>query len=170
MADYASLIRPTGYYDISAYSRDKGNLRLALHAAIALFHMSDWVFHTHEGFVRTNFTFKDKAGNTKPVSDSATFANSLEESCEDFGRIRGIAHAAKHLKLREVRPVPNAPSHAANTAVHEGGFTIGIFDQGSFDSGRKVMLSGANGIDVEFSNIASTVYEMWRVLQSKHNW
>lgn len=166
-ADYwIEIVEP----DVSAYWRDKGNLRLALHAAIALFHMSDWVFHTHEDFVRTNFTFKDKAGDIKPISSPATFANALEEQCNDFGRIRGIAHAAKHLQLHDIRPVPNAPSHAANTAVHESGFTRGIFDQGSFDSGRKVMLAGPNGNDMEFSAIAKTVYEMWQTLRAQHGW
>lgn len=53
----------------------------------------------------------------RTVSKLEDFADALEQRNADFGRIRGIAHAAKHLKLRKVRPVPNAPSHAANTAI-----------------------------------------------------
>jgi hypothetical protein len=38
--------------DCSEYFSNKESLRYALHAAISLFHMSDWVFHTHEAAVK----------------------------------------------------------------------------------------------------------------------
>ncbi|HUI19727.1 MAG TPA: hypothetical protein VLZ74_01595 [Methylocella sp.] len=34
--------------DYSDYFAAETDLRRALHASISLFHMSDWVFHTHE--------------------------------------------------------------------------------------------------------------------------
>ena len=34
--------------DYQEHLRNPESLRAALHAAISLFHMSDWVFHTHE--------------------------------------------------------------------------------------------------------------------------
>ena len=57
--------------------------------------MHDWVWKTHEAVVRASFTFVDKNG-TKLVHDSASFANALEQQCEDFGRVRGVANAARH--------------------------------------------------------------------------
>jgi hypothetical protein len=66
-----------------------------------------------------DFWLEDCNGKVRTVSSSGKFANVLEQKCDDFGRIRGIANATKHLKLRHngVRPVSNAPSHAANIAI-----------------------------------------------------
>src|SRR4051794_35951678 len=108
--------------DCSEYFENRESLRYALHAAISLFHMSDWVFHTHQATVRASFTFLDRKGNVTPVSDPGNFATALEQQCPDYGLIRGIAHAAKHLKLNNARPIPNAPSHASNTGVHPPAF------------------------------------------------
>ncbi len=103
--------------DCSDYFAAETNLRRALHASISLFHMSDWVFHTHEAQVRSAFNFTDRNSTVRPVSKAWEFANALEQQNADFGRIRGIANAAKHLELTVIRPVPNAPSLAANTAI-----------------------------------------------------
>src|SRR6476620_7833614 len=89
----------------NAQARHPGSLRAALHAAISLFHMSDWVFHTHEAQVRASFTFRDASCVNKPVYSPETFANALEAINDDFARLRGICHAGKHLKLRNIRPV-----------------------------------------------------------------
>jgi len=67
--------------------------------------------------LRAAFTFKDRIGAITNVYDGPTFANALQQQCDDFGRVRGIANAAKHLQLSNVRQVPNAPSHAANTDI-----------------------------------------------------
>ena len=156
--------------DCSEYFANRESLRYALHAAISLFHMSDWVFHTHEAAVKASFTFIDRNGATVPVSDPSSFATALEQQFSDFGLIRGIAHAAKHLKLNNVRPIPNAPSHAANTAVHGPTFAPGVFADGVFDTRRKVMLAGANGNDVEFEKILRGVHAMWTSLKSAYGW
>ena len=64
--------------DYQDQTRDHSDLRAALHCAISLFHMSDWVFHTHKAQVCANFTFRDALGVNKPVSSPETFANALE--------------------------------------------------------------------------------------------
>jgi hypothetical protein len=52
---WSGLVEP----DYHAHMADVASLRAALHVAISLFHMSDWVFHTHETQVRAAFTFVD---------------------------------------------------------------------------------------------------------------
>ena len=151
--------------DIIDYRTDQANLRRALHSAISLFHMHDWVFHTHEADVRASFTFTDKNGIRRPVSSPEEFANALEQQNADFGRIRGIANAGKHLKLKNIRPVQNAPSHAANTATQSMGF-----GQGPYGGVSRVMLEGANGNDMEFLTILENVYQMWDGLMTSHSW
>lgn len=164
--------------DCSDYLAAETNLRRALHASISLFHMSDWVFHTHEVQVRTAFTFTDGNSNIRPVATASEFAKALEQQNADFGRIRGIANAAKHLELTDIRPVPNAPSHAANTAlqtefVGAGGYNCaGGYNQGGAAYGARPrgMLAGPNGNNMEFSNMLRSVYRMWETLKSAHNW
>jgi hypothetical protein len=79
------------------------------------------VFHTHETKVRAAFVFRGSQGAAQPVCSPETFANGLEEINEDFARLRGICHASKHLKLRNIRPVPGAPSHIAIPEAFEAG-------------------------------------------------
>ncbi len=146
------------------------DLRAAFHAAISLFHMHDWMWRTHESTVSANFTLIDGNGRQVRVHDAASFASSLEQQCEDFGRIRSIANAAKHLELRDIRPVPNAASHAANTAVQTTGWGQGGFGKGSYGGAPRVMLAGPNGNDMEFSDVAKGVYDMWGKLRIDYGW
>lgn len=150
------------------------DLRLALHAASSLFHMSDWVFHTHQSYVEAHFTFADDTGTVKPVRAVAQFANSLEQSTSDFGLIRGIANASKHLTLTNVRPVANAPSHAANlSSKSTGGGAFGESPIGSMAIGAvgitRVVLEAAGG-DLDYSTIRDNVYRMWEQLKTQHGW
>ena len=108
------------------------NLRLAFHAAIALFHMHDWIRTEYDSYVAANFSFLDNKGKAKPVSNSSEFANSLEQTNHNFGLIRGVANAAKHLALNHVSPIANAPSHAANVQIQTTGFGMGGFGTGPF--------------------------------------
>jgi hypothetical protein len=157
--------------DVSEFSLKRSNLRHAFHAAISLFHMADWVFKTHEAQVKAIFTFRDRTGATLAVYDSACFANALEQMQPDFGRIRGVANAAKHLSLRphDVRPVPNAPSHAANTGVQMGAFQANAFSNSAFNTGH-VVLEGDNDQHINFHTVVVSVYEMWKILISQHGW
>jgi hypothetical protein len=164
---WSGMVEP----DYRDQTNDTSNLRAALHCAISLFHMSDWVFHTHESQVRASFTFRDTDALNKPVCSPETFANSLEAINEDFARLRGICHAGKHLKLRNIRRVPGYPSHAANTRPQSTGFGAGAWGSGPYGGTPRVMLEGGGpgGADAEFSLIAQSVYQMWRDLNAAHS-
>ena len=156
--------------DYNEHRASNADLRSALHAAISLFHMADWVFHSYEPTVKAKFTFSDKSGCARPVSTPEEFATSLEQACDDFGRIRGIANAAKHLQLRPsgIRPVQNAPSNAANTFVQTTGYGEGGYGQGPYGGSPRVMLEGSQ--DMDFSQIAEAVYRMWEFSKLTHCW
>lgn len=159
-----------------------GDLRRTLHCANALFHLHDWVYQTHDSAVRAAFTYPSGSGKAVAVSSPAEFANSLEQINADFGRIRGIANAFKHHTLRTIRPVANAPSHAANTRVVAagGGFFGGLYSRGPRGErhrgvflgpyNKRVVLEGPGGNDMEFPAIAKSVYEMWITLNATHHW
>jgi len=164
--------------DFAECTSNKADLRAAFHAAISLFHMHDWVWKTHEQSLRASFTYTVGAKKTVAVHDAASFATSLEQQHPDFGRIRSIANAAKHLELKDIRPVQNAASHAANTAVHvpgagQGGYGVGA-GYGtpglSYAGPPCVMLEGPPGKEMEFYDIAKTVCDMWTTLRVKHGW
>jgi len=144
--------------DCNDYSAKPSDLRLALHTAISLFHLHDWVFVSHESQVRNQFNFRDKNNSVQPVSDAKTFANSLEQAHGDFGLIRSVANAAKHLGLSDRRPVLGAANNAANTySTSTGG------------GAARVVLEGPNG-DLEFMDIAQSVFKMWEKLDHLHGW
>jgi len=174
-ADFWTGMVEPDYRDARSNPAD---LRAAFRAAISLFHMHDWVWCTHEAAVRATFTFKDGAGRTFAVHDAGTFANSLEQQNDDFGRIRSIANAAKHLELKDIRPVPNAASHASNTAVHvpgagQGGYGVGAgygTPGASYAGPPRVMLEGPPGKEMEFYDIAKAVYDMWTTLRARYGW
>src|SRR3954451_968542 len=87
---WSGMVEP----DYRAHRAEIESLRAALHVAISLFHMSDWVFHTHESQVRAGFTYVNaKSQLREPVCSEITFADALEQTNADFGRIRGICHA-----------------------------------------------------------------------------
>ena len=152
--------------DYQEHLRDLASLRAALHVAISLFHMSDWVFHTHENKVRAAFQIPPTSRRAE-----SDFADALELRNQDFGRVRGICHAGKHLKLRDIRPVPGAPSHSANTRTQSTGFGVGRYGSGPDGGAPRVMLEGgAGGADMEFADIAKSVHEMWVDLNSTYRW
>lgn len=171
---WSGMVEP----DLADYQAHIDDLRAAFHVAISLFHMHDWVWITHEVSLRRTFTSTDARGNTSAVHDGKSFANSLEQQNPDFGRIRSIANAAKHLELRDVRPVPNAASRATDTSVHVpgaglGGYGVGAgygTPGGSYAGRRQVMLEGALGQQIKFFDIAKAVYHMWTALNAKHGW
>jgi len=165
--------------DFAECAANKADLRAALHAAISLFHMHDWIWKTQGVALRALFTFNGGDGNTTAVHSAGTFANALEQQYPDFGRIRGIANATKHLELREadVRPVDNAPRRASDTVVHVPGAGLGGYGVGGYGYGTpglsyagrpRVVLAGS--IDVEFFKIAEGVRNMWLALNGSHTW
>ncbi len=156
--------------DYNAFREKIDDLRRAFHCAIALFHLSDWIYVAHKTYINANFMFKGKNGTSQQVYDEKTFANALRDLHPDFELVRGIANSAKHLQLKNSGAHPSAPSHAANTRVQITGYGEGGYGMGPFGGSPRVMLEGPQGQDLEFSDLAESAYEMWRSISQKHNW
>ena len=147
------------------------DLRRAFHCAVSLFHLSDWLYVEHKAQINKEFTFKDVKGKVKQVSDEKEFANALAQLYPDFDLVRGIANAAKHLKLRpKTSSHPAAPSHAANVSIQVTGYGQGGFGQGPYGGAPRVMLAGPSGNDLEFSALATSTVEMWKKLSQHYDW
>jgi hypothetical protein len=163
---WQDIVEPD-YHDFNTKIDD---LRRAFHCAIAMFHMSDWVYVTHKSYIDSNFVFKDRNGVSQPVNDEKSFANSLRDLYPNFELIRGIANSAKHLQLKNPGSHPSSPSHAANTRVQSTAWGEGGYGQGPFGGTPRVMLQGPQGQDLEFSDIATSTYQMWKSLAQQHGW
>lgn len=145
------------------------DLRRALHSAISLFHLSDWIYTDYKTAIDATFTYLDKNGSIMNVSDEKTFARSLAQKHPDFELIRGICNSAKHLVIR---PGHHAayPSNAANTVVQSTGYGTGRYGVGPYGGTPRVMLQGPNGADLEFENLAQSVLGMWRTESNANGW
>jgi hypothetical protein len=168
--DYQTYWRDVVEPDYRDFHAKIDDLRCAFHCAITLFHMCDWVYVAHKSYIDANFSFKDKNGVAQPVNDEKTFANSLRDMCPHVELIRGIANSAKHLQLKKSGSHPSSPSHAANTRVQSTGWGEGGYGQGPYGGTPRVMLQGPQGQDLEFSDIATSTYQLWKSLAQQHAW
>jgi hypothetical protein len=170
VTDCRSFWREIVVPDYNDFGAAIDDLRRAFHCAISLFHLSDWVYVAHKAYINANFTYRDKNGVVQPVTDEKTFANALGQLHPDFDLVHGIANSAKHLALKNPRPHPAAPSNAANTRVQSTGFGEGGYGAGPYGGAPRVMLEGPGGQDREFSDLATSMLDMWRGLSQQHNW
>lgn len=153
--------------DISAFSRQRDNLRLAFHVATSLFHVSDWIFHDQKSGNPTVLNWQTPNGAQLRSTDEKAFANSLEKYHADFGRIRGIAHAGKHARLHAARPVAGAPLKASDIGADHGAFSPAFSD--AFATTR-IMLIGPDGRSFKFQDLMVSTYEMWKSLMAHNGW
>lgn len=154
--------------DCDEYRKNIASLRYAFHSASSLFHLHDWIFYTDQSTVKT-FTYLDKLQMTKPVTKPSHFANHLEQLNSNFGLIRGVANAAKHLVLTTPSPVQNSPSNAANTQVQSTGYGVGPHGVGPYGGSPRVVIQ-AQPDNLEYLDIMDDVFKMWLTLKAKHRW
>jgi hypothetical protein len=157
--------------DYKEFQEDISDLRRAFHCAVSLFHLSDWLYVEHKSQIDPVFFIKDGKGNIRQVRDEKEFAAAIVDLHPDFGLIRGIAFAAKHLKLRPKNNLhPATPTHAANVSIQTVGYGYGGFSDRAYSETSRVMLAGQNGIDIEFSTLAASTVEMWKSLSEQYGW
>lgn len=164
--DYRSFRTGMVEPDYQAFVHDQGDLRLGLHSATSLFHLSDWIWVAHEAYIRANFQWL-QGGALVPVTRREEFANAVADQHPNFENVRAMANAAKHLSLRPApvsRPLPaNRPSHVANTYVEFSTTWYG---------GKRgtVMVQGPGGADVPLIDILDSTRSFWDQLVTAHGW
>ena len=166
--DYKKFWNEVLLPDYEDFMSEIDNLRKEFHLAISLLHMADWLYQANKPYIDANFTFTDKNGNLQPVIDEKTFANAVRDFYPDFELIRGIANAGKHLQIRKGNH-RGAPENAANTYVTSTGFGSGSYSMGPYGGSPRVRQQGPNGQDIEMTDLAERVRDMWEKLCEKHN-
>ncbi len=155
--------------DYQDFMGEIDNVRKAFHLASSLFHMADWLYWGNKGYIDTKFTFVDQTGAAQPVSDEITFANAVRDLYPDFELIRGIANAGKHLQIKRRGQHVASPVKASNTYVTSTGFGIGGFGMGPYGGTPRVRQQGPNDQDIEMTDLAERIHDMWVKLCADHN-
>ena len=167
--DYKKYWNEVVLPDYEDFMSDVGNLRKAFHLAISLFHMTDWLYWGNKEHIDANFTFLDKDANSQRVTSESTFSNSICDYDPDFELIRGIANASKHLKLQRPGQHAASPTNAANTYVTSTGYGVGSYSTGPYGGSPRVRLQGPNNQDIELTDLAGGIRDMWLRLCRERN-
>jgi hypothetical protein len=165
--DYKKYWNEVVIPDYDEFFADLDNLRKAFHCAGSLFHMADWLYWGNQGYIDANFTWLDGNGVAQPVKDERAFANAVRDLHPDFELIRNIANAGKHLEIKKGKHAAS-PVSAANTYVSSTGFGIGGWGMGPWGGTPRVRQEGPGGADLELSDLATSVRDMWIVLCARH--
>jgi hypothetical protein len=166
--DYKKYWNEIAIPDYDDFVADLDNLRKAFHCAGSLFHMADWLYWGNKTYIEANFTWLDGNRVTQPVRDEKTFANAVRDLHPDFELIRNIANAGKHLEIRRGKHAAS-PVSAANTYVSSTGYGIGGYGMGPWGGTPRVRQEGPGGSDLELSDLAKSVRDMWISLCATHN-
>jgi len=166
--DYKKFWKCIVLPDYQDFMSEIDNVRKAFHLAGSLFHMADWLYWGNKNYIDANFSFIDKNGATQPVSDEKTFANAVRDLYPDFELIRGIANAGKHLQIRKGQH-DASPVSASNTYVTSTGFGTGGYGMGPYGGTPRVLQQGPNNQDIEMTDLAKRIHEMWVKLCADHN-
>lgn len=156
--------------DFNEFSDDPGSVRKAFHCAIALFHMSDWIYKAKglPYWQSKGLSFTDTTSRSVAVHDDKSFANALAMIDPNFELVRNIANSAKHFSLDKPGKHPSSPSHVANTYSRMEGFDKSAFDESAFDASDAVMLEGPGGADLAFLELATSVRSTMEKFCAEH--
>lgn len=166
--DYKKFWNDVVLADYQDFLNEIDNVRKAFHLAGSLFHMADWLYWGNKTYIDANFIFVDKNLLSQPVIDEKTFANAVRDIYPDFELIRGIANAGKHLQVRKGKHSAS-PVSASNTYVTSTGFGAGGFGMGPYGGTARVLQQGPNNQDVEMTDLATRIHDMWVKLCRDHN-
>jgi hypothetical protein len=155
--DFWTEIAQPDYGDFLANPTD---LRKAFHAAVSLYHISDWVWGDYKHQPQRIFG----ATSLKKLQKSIT-----ADECNDFGLIRDIADASRHFRLHETSPPARTVHSATDVTIRATGYGEGPFGEGPFGGAPRVIVDTGPGVR-HLSAITKNVYEMWERLFEQMSW
>ena len=130
------IVKPT----TEEFLNDIGNIRRGQLASIVLYHMADyWCDEMN----RSSQRFKKNLSEIHPM---------LISQCPEFGYIRDIADATKHVELHQQKKIPRKlslsdqitqPPGLFNAPFGSGGFNEASIVEFALDDGTKLQLDAA---------------------------
>jgi hypothetical protein len=147
---------------------DPDSIRAAMHCAMSLFHMADWVYQSRKSGELLNF--KKDSNESIPVRNEKEFCDALQTICQDFNIVRATANSLKHFVLNGRSSENRFPRRAEQTSVKALGWGEGAWGEGPWDGGPQVIVEVAEGKFRHFSAIAENVRNMWLELNRINDW
>ncbi len=156
---FDGIVKP----DYDDFRADTSNLRGAFHLANSLFNLRDWTF-AH--FSKSGESTHD--GQTyKFGGDEGAYNATLESLCREFGHIRDVANASKHMALKKVS---TTAKHATNTSSSSTGYGQGPYGQGPYGGAQTVKIKVGSNQFVYFSTVADEAFKVWVKLFTQNAW
>ncbi len=132
-----------------AWLAEPTDLRLAMDAAVSLYHMADHFWHT--------FSATEPA-RVFDTSNSSRFRTELAKRSAQYSLVRDVAEAHKHMKLdRPTRSV----TESTQTAIGSTGYGETGFGTGPYGGGPSVVVELDDGTKQHLSYLAKEVRELW---------
>jgi hypothetical protein len=155
-SDYLEKIVIPDYDD---FRNNPTDLRLALHVAVSLFQLRDWVLE-ERGAIK----------GWRRAEDIQTF---LQNKCNDFGLIKDIANSSKHLVLkRPSTPLTGMTGAGQVLTTMVPTAVLAKMDAREYDedSGSAVVIEVPDRKALMFAAIAESVLKMWKDLFLTEGW
>lgn len=126
------------------------DIRLAMNAAVSLYHMADHYWHSH---------FATDPSRVFSMTASGLFRTELAKRNKEYGLLRDVAEAHKHMILeRSTRSV----SESKQTSVGSTGWGEGGYGTGPYGGGPSIVVALDDGTKQHLSYIAKVVRELWQ--------
>ncbi len=135
--------------NLSAWSVQQTDIRLAMNAVLSLYHMADHYWHAYQG------VDPDRVFKTACARD---FRARLAKMYRHFAILRDVAEAHKHVELdRSHRVLTNA----AQTKVGVTGFGEAGFGTGPFGGGHSLVVLLDDNSKHHFFHLLEQVRDLW---------
>jgi hypothetical protein len=148
--DYFEHVLSLNYRD---FFEQPSTFQTAVNLASSLYHFHEWIYHYRRAFVEHKFS--------TAFSTARDFWSYLEKHDGEFGYLRDIANASKHVEID--RNPSTGMTHFANTHITWTGFGLGAYGAGRFGGGPNISIDDG-GKNVSFDSCAQKLFKFWDAL------
>jgi hypothetical protein len=131
--------------------------RHLINLASSLFHYHEWLFSDYSAQLHIELSVG------QPVQTPGQFWAEVQATNANFGFIRDIANASKHVKL--TRNPSTSMTHMANTTIQVATWDNAQWDQAKWDEPYATSKDGTS--DVLFDTCANELFQYWDALINK---
>lgn len=135
--------------NLDAWMTQPTDIRLAMNAVVALYHMADHFWHA--------YSISDPS-RVFSTANSSLFRSKLAGQDNHYMVLRDVAEAHKHMELD--RPL-RVLTQANQTTVGATGLGEGGFGTGPFGGGPSIVVELDDGSKHHLSYLAKKVKELW---------
>jgi hypothetical protein len=136
-----------------AFLSDPSSFPSAFNLASALFHFHEWMLASHKAAVEKHYG--------KSFKTEGAFWAEVESSNAQFGYVRDLANASKHVELTKRRSTPM--KKVAQASMTDGAFGPG-FQRDAFQTSQIKIEVGSQVID--FDTCAKALFSYWANLRA----